>query len=307
MVDLLTVVLRRPALAGLPMLAIYSVPVAVYVDSVPVLPFIVGAVGFLWLLVADNVDRVRRFGRRFTGDGRDVDVWEPSPLAAAGRRLGRDRRGRRGAAAAGRTRPHRRPAVPADPGRRRHRQRRPAAAAAAGSTCSPRSAASSTRPRRSDLLKVTTNEPDPFYLRFGVADVLTEQGFGNRPPSGRPLDRGLPDPRDNAGAGGGTLPAVPRRRSRSPTTFEQSLRADLHRPVGVDGPGRPGRTTRTTQVVFSSRTTTKGKKYSVRLRAGGVHRRPQLRSAQPLAPDNPLRQLHTSAAGRRRSRRRSPS
>ena len=34
-VDLLAVGLRRPALAGLPMLAIYSVPVAVYVDSVP--------------------------------------------------------------------------------------------------------------------------------------------------------------------------------------------------------------------------------------------------------------------------------
>ena len=86
-VDLLTVALRKPALAGLPMLAIYSVPVAVYVDSVSMVPFIIGAVGFLWLLVADNVDRVRRFGRRFTGDGRDVDVWEPSPLAAAGRRL----------------------------------------------------------------------------------------------------------------------------------------------------------------------------------------------------------------------------
>ena len=42
-VDLLAVGLRRPALAGLPMLAIYSVPVAVYVDSVPVLPFVVGA------------------------------------------------------------------------------------------------------------------------------------------------------------------------------------------------------------------------------------------------------------------------
>ena len=87
-VDLLTAVFRRPALAGLPMLAIYSIPVAVYLDSVPVLPFIIGAAGYLWLLVADNVDRVRRFGRRFTGDGRDVDIWEPSPLAAAGRRLG---------------------------------------------------------------------------------------------------------------------------------------------------------------------------------------------------------------------------
>ena len=35
LVDVLAVGLRRPALAGLPMLAIYSVPVAVYVDSVP--------------------------------------------------------------------------------------------------------------------------------------------------------------------------------------------------------------------------------------------------------------------------------
>ncbi|RLP87997.1 DUF3488 domain-containing protein, partial [Micromonospora sp. CV4] len=87
LVDVLAVGLRRPALAGLPMLAIYSVPVAVYVDSVPPVPFVVGAAGYLWLLVTDNVDRVRRFGRRFTGDGRDVDVWEASPLAAAGRRL----------------------------------------------------------------------------------------------------------------------------------------------------------------------------------------------------------------------------
>src|SRR5439155_7481494 len=86
-VDLCTVVVRRPALAGLPMLAIYSVPVAVNNNSVNFVPFAAGAAGFLWLLVTDNVDRVRRFGRRFTGDGRDVDLWEPSPLAAAGRRL----------------------------------------------------------------------------------------------------------------------------------------------------------------------------------------------------------------------------
>ena len=87
LVDLLAVGLRRPALAGLPMLAVYSVPVAVYVDSVPPVPFVIGAAGYLWLLVTDNVDRVRRFGRRFTGDGRGVDVWEASPLASAGRRL----------------------------------------------------------------------------------------------------------------------------------------------------------------------------------------------------------------------------
>src|SRR5262249_36240555 len=86
-VDLVSVGLRRPALAGFPMLAMYWIPVLVHPDSISLIPFMVGAAGFLWLLVTDNVDRVRRFGRRFTGEGRDVDVWEPSPLAAAGRRL----------------------------------------------------------------------------------------------------------------------------------------------------------------------------------------------------------------------------
>ncbi|WP_018350913.1 transglutaminase TgpA family protein [Longispora albida] len=88
LVDLFAVTLRRPALAGLPMLAIYSVPVAVIDTGVPIVPFVLGAGGYLWLLVADNTDRVRRWGRRFSGDGKDIDAWEPSPMAAAGRRLG---------------------------------------------------------------------------------------------------------------------------------------------------------------------------------------------------------------------------
>lgn len=88
LVDLAAVGVRRPALAGLPMLAIYSVPVAVLDDGVSFLNFAAAGAGYLWLLVADSVDRVRRFGRRFSGDGRDVNLWEPSPLSAAGRRLG---------------------------------------------------------------------------------------------------------------------------------------------------------------------------------------------------------------------------
>lgn len=193
-VDLLSVGLRRPALAGLPMLAIYSVPVAVYVESVPPVPFVIGAIGYLWLLVADNVDRVRHFGRRFTGDGRDVDVWEPSPLAAAGRRLavvgvvvavllplaapemtngfltrfttGGDGVGRSGQGGPGRLNLF---------------------SALSGEL---------NRTEVRDLIKVRTNEEDPFYLRFGVADELTVEGFGARKPSGRPVTRNLPDPRE---------------------------------------------------------------------------------------------------------------
>jgi len=85
--DIVVIGMRRPALAGLPMLAIYAVPVAIDGSSVSFLPFVVSAAGYLWLLVTDNLDRVRLFGRRFTGDGRGVDVWEPSPLAAVGRRI----------------------------------------------------------------------------------------------------------------------------------------------------------------------------------------------------------------------------
>jgi len=87
LVDLFTIGLRTPALAGLPMLVLYVVPMTVMIDSVPWLLFIPGALGYLWLLLTDNVQRVRRFGRRFTGDGRNIDVWEPSPLATTGRWL----------------------------------------------------------------------------------------------------------------------------------------------------------------------------------------------------------------------------
>src|SRR5262245_56924235 len=88
LVNFLAVGIHRPALAGLPMLAIYSVPVAVLPAQPSFFPFGFAAAGYLWLLASDNVDRIRRFGRRFTGEGRDVDVWAPAQLSAAGRRLG---------------------------------------------------------------------------------------------------------------------------------------------------------------------------------------------------------------------------
>ncbi|MBB5869390.1 transglutaminase-like putative cysteine protease/uncharacterized membrane protein YhaH (DUF805 family) [Allocatelliglobosispora scoriae] len=195
--DLVAVTLRRPALAGLPMLAIYSVPVAVYSESIPVLPFIVGAVGFLWLLVSDSVDRVRRFGRRFTGEGRDVDVWEPSPLASAGRRL----------AIVGVVTAILLPmAMPTfgggwfgegvgsgdgeggGPGR------------GGGPGSVNLFAELSGRLNQievQDLARVTTNDPSPYYLRFGIADELTDNGFKTRTPSGQQIGgANLPNPLD---------------------------------------------------------------------------------------------------------------
>ncbi|RSM56840.1 transglutaminase [Actinoplanes sp. ATCC 53533] len=285
-VDLLTVVARRPALAGLPMLAIYSVPVAVSVDSVPVLPFVVGATGFLWLLVADNVDRVRRFGRRFTGDGRGVDVWEPSPLAAAGRRLAVI-----GVAAA--------VLLPLIiPGLNTGGLNQLTQAGSGGNGSGGGTgrinlfAALSGQLNQTTTtayVKVKTNEPDPFYLRFGVADVLTDQGFSSRAPSGRPLSRGLDNPSQSDG--------VDYRQYRAEVEitedFGQKLAPIYSNIVGVNGLDAAWSYDPDTQVVFSNRTTTKGKKYSFDyLRA--KYTPAQLRTAQPLARTEPLRAQFTT-------------
>jgi transglutaminase-like putative cysteine protease len=190
-VDLVTVALRRPAVAGLPMLAIYSVPVAVRADSVPALTFVVGAFGYLWLVGADNLDRVRRFGRRFTGDGRDVDLWEPSPLAAVGRRLTVI-----GALIA--------VALPlAVPGMTTGlTERFGSGVGGTGSGDGPPTAVNLfaqldgllNRDVVEELVRFSTSDPDPFYLRVGVADQITEEGFDHRAPRGASLAEPMPPP-----------------------------------------------------------------------------------------------------------------
>ncbi|MDT5030065.1 MAG: hypothetical protein QOC94_236 [Actinoplanes sp.] len=290
-VDLLTVVLRKPALAGLPMLAIYSVPVAVYVDSVPVTPFIIGAIGFLWLLVADNVDQVRRFGRRFTGDGRDVDVWEPSPLAAAGRRLAVI-----GVAAAVLL-----PlAVPAMTAGLLSRLTQTGTGGGVGgfgggngrvNLFASLSGQLNQGTATTEMVKVTTDDPDPFYLRFGVADVVNDQGFTNRPPSGKPLSRGLPDPRTTSGT---DQAQYQQHHATVAVTDKLSMPlAPVYSSV-VDSNNLDGGWSydQGMQVVYSTRTTSKSKKYSfdyVRARYTPA----QLRSAEPLGRDDQIESQFT--------------
>jgi transglutaminase-like putative cysteine protease/hypothetical membrane protein len=260
LVDLLSVGMRRPALAGLPMLAIYSVPVAIYVDSVPAIPFVLGACGYLWLLVTDNVDRVRRFGRRFTGEGRDVDVWEASPLAAAGRRLAVV-----GVALA--------VALPlAVPGM-------------TGGLLTPTGAGGGTgkgRPGQggspgqidlfaalsgqlnqsevTDLVKVSTTEPNPFYLRFGVADELRRDGFHTRVPSGRAANRNLPDPAERDG------PQLDRQRYRATVEVTKNLDMPLlpvyAEPVKTQNLNGNWLYDPNYQIVFSNRDNARGKRYA---------------------------------------------
>ncbi|GIF11908.1 transglutaminase TgpA family protein [Actinoplanes teichomyceticus] len=291
-VDLLTAVFRRPALAGLPMLAIYSIPVAVYLDSVPVTPFVVGACGYLWLLVADNVDRVRRFGRRFTGDGRDVDVWEPSPLAAAGRRLG----------VAGVVVAVLLPlAVPTVTGGLLSQLTQNGSGVGGGlgqggggrinlfASLSGQLSQTTTV----NLLTVRTTEKDPFYLRFGVADALTAEGFSNQPPGGNTLNRGsLPDPQRD-----GATNRAEFQRYHAEIEISDALRQNMaplySYLVGIGNISGSWAYDPNQQVLYSNRSTTRKQKYEI------DYLRPrytpgQLRTAESLPKDDPIRQAYTT-------------
>lgn len=90
-VDTLAVTMRRAALAGLPLLVLYTVPTAVAPEGVNWVAFAVGAIGFLALLLAESRERVSRWGRpmRFIVDRPNLrPSVDPSPLSQVGRRVG---------------------------------------------------------------------------------------------------------------------------------------------------------------------------------------------------------------------------
>ncbi|MEV4720238.1 DUF3488 and transglutaminase-like domain-containing protein [Micromonospora noduli] len=295
LVDVLAVGLRRPALAGLPMLAIYSVPVAVYVDSVPAVPFVVGAAGYLWLLVTDNVDRVRRFGRRFTGDGRDVDVWEASPLASAGRRL----------AAVGVALAVVLPlAVPGMTGGLLDSlSRGPGNGTGNGSGSGGTSgridlfaslAGQLNQSQVADLVKVKTSEQSPFYLRYAVADELRPAGFQARNPSGRSVNRDLPNPADRAG------PGVQQTTYQATVEVTKSLSMSLMpvyaEPTRADDLSDNWLYDANQQVVFSNRENSRGRKYSFDY-VRSTFTPDALRTAKPLPTEHPVRRQMTATPG----------
>lgn len=92
-VDLIAVSMRRPALAGLPLLALLAVASSVAPNGAGWLAFTLTAVGYLSLLLAESRDRLGRWGRAFGAHDRppalfSADAGEPSPLAVLARRIG---------------------------------------------------------------------------------------------------------------------------------------------------------------------------------------------------------------------------
>jgi transglutaminase-like putative cysteine protease len=90
-VDTLAVTMRRAALSGLALLALYTVPTTVAPDGVGWLAFALGGIGYLTLLLAEARERVSRWGRpmRYTAPRANYrPEVETAPLAQVGRRVG---------------------------------------------------------------------------------------------------------------------------------------------------------------------------------------------------------------------------
>ncbi len=83
LVDLIASDLHAPAAAGLPLLAVLSVPAGVLHGGMPWPWFALAAVGFLLLVAADQPERLRRWGVRVFGGGRARPGAQP-PVAGLG-------------------------------------------------------------------------------------------------------------------------------------------------------------------------------------------------------------------------------
>ncbi len=94
-VDALAATYRRAALAGLPLLALYTVPASVVSGGLHATYFVLAALGYIGLLIAEGRDKVSRWGRPLIasasigrGVTRAVTPVETAPFAQVGRRVG---------------------------------------------------------------------------------------------------------------------------------------------------------------------------------------------------------------------------
>ncbi len=83
-VDALAVVLRTVAVTGVPLLVLFAVPSGVLPGGIGMLAFVLGAAGWLGLLLADGSDRVSRWGTPLRSARSQADPG----LGRVGRRIG---------------------------------------------------------------------------------------------------------------------------------------------------------------------------------------------------------------------------
>jgi transglutaminase-like putative cysteine protease len=139
------------------------------------------------------------------------------------------------------------------------------------------------------MVDVTTNDPDPHYLRFGVADELTADGFVSRGPAEwRPLN-------ELASAQPPVTGGVPGQRFTAEITvrtFAERLLPIYLQPAEVTASRGKWAWDSETNVVHSARTAAAGSRYRVTYTRFD-YSPAALRGAPELAATDPLRQRFT--------------
>lgn len=87
-VDLIALRLRRPVLAGLPLLTLFVIPSSLSPTGAGWVAFSLAAAGYLALLTIEGRDRVHRWGRRLAATRQSVDDGYRKPVARAARGIG---------------------------------------------------------------------------------------------------------------------------------------------------------------------------------------------------------------------------
>lgn len=196
LVDLLACGLRRPPLAGLPLLAVYTAPVSILDGGVSGLNFVLAAVAFMFLLAAHEAQRLAGWGRQLTGSDRIFDtqagVVSTHAVWVSARRIGLTVTGLAVVVPI---------LIPTFDGTLFG-----GAGNGPGGSGDPVSISNPMVDLRRDLVRgqdielvrLTTNDPDPAYLRFTVLDAFDGESWypSGRvsPPDQRADGTQLPDP-----------------------------------------------------------------------------------------------------------------
>jgi|RhiMetdeSRZDD1v2_1073273.scaffolds.fasta_scaffold08519_9 transglutaminase-like putative cysteine protease len=178
-VDVVAASWRRASLLGLVFLAVYMTPVSILGGEISILAFLVGAAGYVFLLAADERERLTHWGRQISTAG---SLWDrPTEVDEGGLRRNGTRVGL-GAIALAAVVPILIPTLAP------HYFGTSGSGGPGGaSTFTDRSPVLNLRrdllqQNDSVLVKFTTNDPDPKYFQLAVLDDFTGQAWtvGNR-------------------------------------------------------------------------------------------------------------------------------
>lgn len=269
LVDLFAVRLRRAALAGLPLLALFSVPAAVIRDPIAWPVVLVAGLGYIGLLLSDGRERIGRWGRAVlvrrsrraaTTAAPGAYAANSAPFRLSGKRIGF------AAIALAIVVPGLLPTLEPDPlfgfgvG---------GTGGGSGNTITiPNPVAGMrgqlVRQENATVLTYTTSDGEPRYLRLWSLDRFDGEEWGMAGPRGRPEDRVSEGPLP-APPGLGPSVAVDRVETRITISDEISRLNFLPLPypatqVEVDGDWRADRST---LMVFSTRQEARGLSYRV--------------------------------------------